>query len=145
MQWLTMHVSQIIFNHMVESDDASPACNLDQVFHALADSTRRAMLAELRQRDRCVGELAAPHRISLAAASKHIKTLERAGLIKRTINGRVHLCALDAASLADAYGWLSEYADGGIERVDAGASHSEALPEVANAASSTQWHEDRSA
>ena len=64
---------------------------LDQVFHALADPTRRAMLADLRDGERSVGELAAPHRISLAAASKHIKTLERAGLLRRTVIGRTEL------------------------------------------------------
>jgi DNA-binding transcriptional ArsR family regulator len=93
--------------------------SLDQVFQALADPTRRAMLADLRQRERSVGELAAPYRISLAAASKHIKTLERAGLVKRTVRGRTHLCALDAAPLADADGWLREYAQFWNARLDA--------------------------
>ena len=93
--------------------------SLDRIFQALADPTRRAMLAELRQRERSVGELAAPHRISLAAASKHIKTLERAGLVKRTVHGRTHLCALDAAPLADADGWLREYAQFWNQRLDA--------------------------
>lgn len=93
--------------------------SLDQVFQALADPTRRAMLADLRHRERSVGELAAPYRISLAAASKHIKTLERAGLVKRTVRGRTHLCALDAAPLADADGWLREYAQFWNTRLDA--------------------------
>lgn len=93
--------------------------SLDRVFQALADPTRRAMLADLRQRERSVGELASPHRISLAAASKHIKTLERAGLVKRTIQGRTHLCALDAAPLADADAWLREYAQFWSKRLDA--------------------------
>jgi DNA-binding transcriptional ArsR family regulator len=84
--------------------------HLDRVFQALADPTRRAMLADLSQRDRSVGELAAPHRISLAAASKHIKTLERAGLVKRTVTGRTHRCALEAAPLAEADAWLRRYA-----------------------------------
>lgn len=86
------------------------APSLDRVFQALADPTRRTMLADLRHCERSVGELASPHRISLAAASKHIKTLERAGLVKRTIRGRTHLCTLEAAPLADAHGWLREYA-----------------------------------
>jgi DNA-binding transcriptional ArsR family regulator len=83
---------------------------LDRVFQALADPTRRAMLADLSQSARSVGELAAPHRISLAAASKHIKTLERAGLVKRTVVGRMHRCALEAAPLAEADAWLRRYA-----------------------------------
>lgn len=93
--------------------------SLDSVFQALADPTRRAMLAELRRREHSVGELAAPHRISLAAASKHIKTLERAGLVKRTVRGRTHLCALEAAPLADADAWLREYARFWNKRLDA--------------------------
>lgn len=93
--------------------------HLDRVFQALADPTRRAMLADLCQRERSVGELAAPHRISLAAASKHIKTLERAGLVKRTVSGRTHRCALDAAPLADADAWLRRYAAFWNTRLDA--------------------------
>lgn len=96
-----------------------PPSGLDEVFHALADPTRRAMLASLREGERSVGELAAPHRISLAAASKHIKTLERAGLVKRTIVGRTHRCALDPAPLADADAWLRRYSAFWTERLDA--------------------------
>lgn len=81
---------------------------LDHVFQALADPTRRAMLALLGQGARKVGELAAPFQISLAAASKHIKTLERAGLIQRTVTGRTHLCTLDPAPLARALAWLRD-------------------------------------
>ncbi len=95
------------------------ATRLDQVFQALADPTRRAMLASLREGERSVGELAAPHRISLAAASKHIKTLERAGLLKRTINGRTHRCALEPAPLAEADAWLRRYSAFWTERLDA--------------------------
>lgn len=94
------------------------ATRLDRVFHALADPTRRAMLASLREGDRSVGELAAPHRISLAAASKHIKTLERAGLLSRTIAGRTHRCTLEPTPLADANAWLRRYAAFWSERLD---------------------------
>lgn len=97
----------------------APAPALDRVFQALADPTRRAMLASLRDGERSVGELAAPHRISLAAASKHIKTLERAGLVKRTVIGRTHRCALDAAPLADADAWLRRYSAFWSDRLDA--------------------------
>ena len=98
---------------------STPPSGLDEVFHALADPTRRAMLASLREGERSVGELAAPHRISLAAASKHIKTLERAGLVKRTIVGRTHRCALDPAPLADADAWLRRYSAFWTDRLDA--------------------------
>lgn len=104
-----------IFNHMIERQPP----RLDRIFHALADPTRRAMLASLREGVRNVGELAAPHRISLAAASKHIKTLERAGLVKRTVIGRTHQCALDPAPLAEADAWLRRYSAFWTERLDA--------------------------
>ena len=92
---------------------------LDGVFHALSDPTRRAMLDALARRARSVGELAAPFEITLAAASKHIKTLERAGLVKRTVQGRTHLCALDANPLAEADAWLRDYARFWTARLDA--------------------------
>lgn len=82
---------------------------LDAVFHALADPTRRKMLLELANGERSVGQLAEPFVISLAAASKHIKTLERAGLIRREVRGRTHLCRLEAGPLANAQGWLAAY------------------------------------
>ncbi|HZZ90265.1 MAG TPA: metalloregulator ArsR/SmtB family transcription factor [Caulobacteraceae bacterium] len=82
---------------------------LDSVFHALADPTRRAMLQRLADAPMSVGELAAPHRMSLAAASKHIKSLERAGLVRRQITGRTHVCRLDSSPLADAHDWLGVY------------------------------------
>jgi len=85
------------------------ARKLDAVFHALGDATRRRMLRDLADGERTVGQLAEPFAISLAAASKHIKTLERAGLIRREVRGRTHLCRLDAAPLAGAHEWLSLY------------------------------------
>ncbi|HEX4962890.1 MAG TPA: metalloregulator ArsR/SmtB family transcription factor [Thermoanaerobaculia bacterium] len=83
--------------------------HLDSVFHALADPTRRQMLRSLALQERTVSELAGPFHMSLAAASKHVKTLERAGLVQRTIQGRTHLCRLDPKPLAEASGWLRYY------------------------------------
>jgi len=100
---------------MVES---SPA-RLDAVFHALADPTRRAMLQRLSGETLTVGELAAPHAMSLAAASKHIKALERAGLVSREVTGRTHLCRLEARPLEDAHGWLGFYQRFWTEQFDA--------------------------
>lgn len=91
---------------------------LDGVFHALSDPTRRAMLAALATGERSVGELAAPFEMSLAAASKHIRTLERAGLLRRTVQGRTHRCALQAAPLAEAEAWLRGYAKFWTARLD---------------------------
>jgi DNA-binding transcriptional ArsR family regulator len=83
--------------------------HLDAVFHALSDPTRRAMLQRLSQAPLSVGELAAPLSMSLAAASKHIKSLERAGLVSREVLGRTHLCRLAPTPLGDAHDWLGFY------------------------------------
>ena len=82
---------------------------LDAVFHALGDNTRRQMLHQLAAGERTVGQLAEPFSISLAAASKHIKALESAGLIRREVQGRTHICRLDPGPLASADQWLSVY------------------------------------
>ncbi|WP_157104227.1 ArsR/SmtB family transcription factor [Nocardia kruczakiae] len=82
---------------------------LDVVFHALSDSTRRSMLRTLARRQCSVGELAAPFDISLAAASKHIKVLERAGLVRRSVRGRTHLCRLDPRPLRECAEWVNFY------------------------------------
>jgi DNA-binding transcriptional ArsR family regulator len=82
---------------------------LDAVFHALADPTRRAMLQSLARGDRTVSELAAPHHMTLAAASKHVASLERAGLLSRSVHGRIHVCRLQPGGLARANRWLTRY------------------------------------
>jgi DNA-binding transcriptional ArsR family regulator len=93
-----------IFNPMVDNRAA-----LDTLFHALGDSTRRHMLRNLASGEQTVSELARPFAISLAAASKHIKTLENAGLIRREVIGRTHLCRIEAEPLAAVSEWLSYY------------------------------------
>ena len=82
---------------------------LSRVFRALGDPTRREMLRRLSRREQTVSELAEPFRMSLAGASKHVKVLERAGLVKRTVSGRTHHCRLDARRLAEADAWLRRY------------------------------------
>jgi len=82
---------------------------LDRTFHALADPTRRAILARLAQGEATVGELAQPFRTSLPAVSKHLKVLEGAGLLARTRAGRVHRCRLRAAPLSETSAWLERY------------------------------------
>ena len=91
---------------------------LNSVFHALGDATRRRMLRELASGERTVGQLAEPFAISLAAASKHIKALENAGLIRREVRGRTHLCRLDPGPLASADQWLSFYERFWTDRLD---------------------------
>jgi len=103
-----------MFNHMVEL----LAPRLDSVFHALGDPTRRDMLRRLAAGQQTVGELAAPFAISLAAASKHIKALEGAGLIGREVRGRTHICRLVPGPLASAHQWLADYERFWTDRLD---------------------------
>ena len=91
---------------------------LDAVFHALGDATRRQMLRELAQKERTVSELAEPFAMSLAAASKHIKALENAGLIRREVRGRTHMCRLAPGPLASAHEWLTFYERFWTDRLD---------------------------
>jgi DNA-binding transcriptional ArsR family regulator len=95
------------------------AAPLDGVFHALGDATRRAMLRDLARGERTVGQLAEPYAMSLAAASKHIKALENAGLIRREVRGRTHFCRLDPGPLASAHAWLGFYERFWTGRLDA--------------------------
>ena len=80
------------------------------------------MLGHLAERERTIGELATPFRMSLAGASKHIRVLEKAGLVTRTIEGRTHTCRLEAARLAEADAWLRRYQrfwNAGLDRLEA--------------------------
>jgi DNA-binding transcriptional ArsR family regulator len=88
---------------------AEHSTHLDAIFQALSDPTRRAMLGHLAERELTIGELATPFEMSLAGASKHVRVLEKAGLVTRTIRGRTHLCRLEAARLAEADAWLRRY------------------------------------
>ena len=82
---------------------------LDRLFRALGDRTRRALLARLAERPAMVTELAEPFAMSLPAVSRHIRVLERAHLVRRTVDGRVHHCALNPAPLGAAESWLHDY------------------------------------
>ena len=82
---------------------------LDATFQALADPTRRAILARLAQGEASVMELAEPFAMSQPAISKHLKVLEKAGLISRGRDAQRRPCKLEAAPLAEATGWLIEY------------------------------------
>lgn len=102
-----------ILNHMVEELD------MDAVFHALANRARREMVGRLAHGDLTVGELAEPLTMSLAAASKHVKVLEGAGLVRRTVTGRRHVCTLEPAPLASASAWIDFYQRHWEARLDA--------------------------
>lgn len=98
----------------------SPA--LDLVFHALAHPARRAMLGRLAEQERNLSELAAPLRMSFPAASKHVRVLEKARLVKRRVVGREHLCRIEGKPLGEANDWLENFRrtwEGAFQRLDA--------------------------
>jgi DNA-binding transcriptional ArsR family regulator len=103
--WLTEPASWATFNHMVNPS----AQRLDSVFHALSDSTRRAILRDVSKQEKTVGEIAKPYLMSLAAVSKHLKVLEAAELIARERRGSFQIVRLNAASLRPADDWLAYY------------------------------------
>jgi DNA-binding transcriptional ArsR family regulator len=82
---------------------------LDRTFGALADETRRAILSRLAHGDATVGELARPFRVSRPAISKHLRVLERAGLVQRGREGRISRCVLDAGGMREAAEWVDRY------------------------------------
>jgi len=91
---------------------------LDAVFGALADRTRRGILESLSRGDLAVSELAAPHDMSLPGFMKHLRVLEDAGLVARAKEGRVVSCELSAAPLQDAATWISHYEKFWTEQLD---------------------------
>jgi DNA-binding transcriptional ArsR family regulator len=101
---------------------------LDTTFRALADPTRRGMLATLALGDRSIGELGEPFRMSFAGASKHVKVLEDAGLVRRRKAGRSHIIRLEAKPLEEAERWLRQWEKFWTIRLD----HLEALIERDN-------------
>jgi DNA-binding transcriptional ArsR family regulator len=92
---------------------------LDQVFHALAHPTRRAILRRIARKERTITELAEPYAMSLEAVSKHVQVLERARLLKRTRSGRVHRCRMRPEPLLVAAKVLAELGNMWDQRLDA--------------------------
>ena len=96
------------------------SATLNRTFAALADPTRRRILAHLSRGDRCVTDLARPHAMSLPAISKHLRVLEKAGLLRRRRYGRVHEIQLAAKPLKQAAQWVEEYRkfwEGSLDRL----------------------------
>src|SRR5580700_312003 len=94
---------------------------LDRTFGALADPTRRRILAQLAEGDECVTDLARPHAMSLAAVSKHLIVLEKAGLVRRRRRGRVHSLKLEAKPMKEAQAWIDRYREfweGNLDRFE---------------------------
>ncbi|PON15022.1 transcriptional regulator [Candidatus Entotheonella serta] len=92
---------------------------LNQTYAAIADPTRRAILTRLAQGEARVTEIAEPFAMSLNAVSKHVRVLERAGLVRRRVRGREHYLALDAEPLRAASAWMDTYRQFWEERLDA--------------------------
>ena len=103
--------------------------DLDATFSALADPTRRAILARLARGDTVVGELARPFSISLPAVSRHLRVLERARLIERRVDAQWRICRLRPAPLRSAASWIEEYRRFWEQRLDDLAALLEAPPE----------------
>ncbi len=101
-----------MFNHMVEND-------LNRVFHALGDPTRRAILDRLAEGEATVSHLSRPFDLSFAAVSKHLGVLERAGLVTRETRGRERVCRINPAALEDARSWLEFHERFWTDRLEA--------------------------
>ena len=113
---LHREADRLMFNQMVKY---SPNV-LNRTFAALADPTRRRILAHLARGDKCVTHLARPHAMSLPAVSKHLRVLEKAGLLRRRRYGRVHEMQLEARPLKQAAQWVEEYRkfwEGSLDRL----------------------------
>ena len=113
---------------------------LSVTFAALADPTRRAILERLARGDATVGELAEPFAMSLPAISKHIATLERAGLVTKSVHGQHRSCRVTVTPLRNAYGWIETYRrhwEANLENLDAYLVRLQATPPEATTADAT--------
>lgn len=113
---------EILYNHLVMETLGYENPSLDAVFGALADPTRRAILAKLSQGDASVMELAQPFAMSQPAVSKHLKVLENAGLVERAVDKQRRPARLKAAPMQDAVAWLEDFKrfwSGSFDQLDA--------------------------
>lgn len=94
-----------MLNQMVALHEA----HLDRIFHALAHPARRSIVRRLARGEQNLSELASPLRMSFPAASKHVRVLEQAKLVRRRVSGRQHLCRLEAAPLKEATEWTEQF------------------------------------
>ncbi len=112
---LTFPGWRLILTHMGEYYST----RLDAVFGAVADATRRAILAQLATGDARVTDIAAAYPISLNSVSKHLRVLERAGLVERHVLGREHMLSLNAEAFAEADEWMAFYRKFWTDRLEA--------------------------
>lgn len=117
---------------------------LDRVFGAVADPTRRAILVTLRRKPATITEIARQFPVSLNAVSKHVKVLERAGLVHRDVIGREHYCRVEVEPLRQATAWLEHYRAFWEARLDALARHVAAQRKRSTLALRGGAHGDRS-
>ncbi len=110
--------------------------DLDRIFGALADSTRREMVQRLAAGPATIGELGAPFPISKGAVTKHIKVLEAAGLLRRDIQGRIHRCEIDTATLELAEQWVERVRTFWEDRFDDLADYLDELQETSKGSTS---------
>jgi DNA-binding transcriptional ArsR family regulator len=103
---------------MVKSFETAESPQLDRIFHALSDATRRSILREIAGREMAVSEIARPYRMSLAAVSKHLKVLEGADLIAREKRGSFQFARTNPMPMKRAHHWLSYYERFWNERLD---------------------------
>ncbi len=118
---------------------------LDRTFAAVADPTRRAILARLALGEASVGELGAPFAMSAPAISKHLKVLERAGLVAREKHGRVHRCRLDPGPMREASAWIEQTRRFWEDRLDALETYLQRLKEdtKSDGTGESEDHQDR--
>lgn len=119
---LDVRIGLCIINWLYNQMVISPSKRLDATFAALADPTRRAILARLASGEASVTELVKPFAMSQPAISKHLKVLEHAGLISRGRDAQRRPCRIEAKPLAEANGWLEGYRqfwEGSFQRLDA--------------------------
>jgi DNA-binding transcriptional ArsR family regulator len=119
-KWFNIFSAMASRAHAVSSEE-----RLNLVFHALADGTRRSLLRRLSRGAAMVTELAEPLPMSLPAVSKHLRVLERARLVTRRIDGRVHRCSLDMQALGEVEEWLRARRTFWKHSLDALAAHLE--------------------
>lgn len=110
-----MKLDWYIVHHMVYYSEQK----LNYVFSALADPTRRKMLARLAKEEMSVAELAKPFHVTKSAITKHVKVLETAGLLRRTVQGRVHRCRLEPKPLVAVSDWVKFYEKFWNKKLDA--------------------------
>jgi DNA-binding transcriptional ArsR family regulator len=120
---MVLYYVTVALSTILKSDTETNDDDLDRVFHALGNRTRRRMLSQLACEPATIGELAAPFEMSLPGASKHLRVLEDAGLVTRHIDGRQHRCCFTVEPLAEAQAWLDSNTQFWDQKLDQLAEH----------------------